>query len=254
MKTVLTVAGSDPSCGAGLQIDISVFRALGLHPLSVVASITVQNSLGVKKAVAVETSLVMDQLEALMEDFPVKWLKTGLLGSGLTIESLARFVEDRQLNLVVDPVMVSTSGFHMAGEDEITALREVLLPVTKVITPNIPEAEVLTGLKYRGQDSIEEICDRLRQMGPQWIILKGGHGKDSRAEDILYDGTIRERLSTVRSEGTFHGTGCVFSAALTGYLALDKDIIEATRGAKEYVSRAIVNAYLPGKGMAYLKL
>jgi hydroxymethylpyrimidine/phosphomethylpyrimidine kinase len=254
MRAVLTVAGSDPSSGAGIQVDIRVFQSLGLHPLSAIAAITVQNSLGVKKSVPVDTSLVIEQIEALLEDFSVEWLKTGLLGSASTVEALAGLIKKRALKAVVDPVMVSTSGHALADSNTIEAVKEVLIPVATVITPNIPEAEALTDIKYEDNSSVEEICKRLKSMGPQWVVLKGGHRGPGVAEDILFDGNTVERFSSSKVEGDFHGTGCVFSSALAGYLALGSEIKEAMAKTKQYVRQAIEDAYRPAKAMAYLRV
>jgi len=253
MKAVLTVAGSDPSSGAGLQADIRVFHNLGLHPLSVVTSITVQNSLGVKDVFPLEPSLVIRQLQALLEDFSVEWMKTGILGNTETVEAIAKLIEETNIKVVVDPIIISTSGFPLCNNSAREAMKELLIPKAAAITPNIPEAEMLTGIKFQPQLS-DEFYNALLSLGAKWIILKGGHFQGKIAEDILIQKTSIERFSSEKVEGVFHGTGCVFSAALTGYLALGYDIKNALINAKKYINKAIKEAYNPAKGMAYLRI
>ncbi len=250
MKTALTVAGSDPSSGAGIQADIRVFHSIGVHPLSVVASITVQNSMGVSRVVPIETGLVVEQLQALLEDFHVSCLKTGLLGSSDTVKALSEVIKRHKLRAVVDPVLRSTSGYELTEPEVLTAYRQYLLPVTTVLTPNVPEAEALTGLSYRDHGP-EPLLRSLRALGPEWVVLKGGHRPDHPGCDILFGDGLMEEFPSEVHEGQFHGTGCVFSASLTACLALGDDIHTAMKRAKAFVQRALGRAYRPGRGMLY---
>lgn len=253
MKNALTIAGSDPSSGAGIQADIRVFQTIGVHPLSVVSSITVQNSLGVKRVVPLDALLVIEQLEAIIEDFEVLWLKTGLLGTARTVAAIAELVEKYSLRAVVDPVLVSTSAHKLTEPETVRAYRDFLFPVSTVVTPNIPEAEAITGLSYRSVGP-EGLCSAIKELGPEWVVLKGGHRKDSPAKDILFGKGVIKEFSSEVYRGEFHGTGCVFSSALTAYLALNEDIETAVRKAKGFVSNAIKGAYKPAKGMFYLRI
>lgn len=253
MKTALTIAGSDPTGGAGLQADIRVFRAFGVHGLSVPSALTAQSTEGVDYIWPVEAPLFRRQLEVLLEDIRPDALKTGMLYTTGAVEETARAVSARSLpNLVVDPVAISSTGVSLIEEGALDALRERLFPLSRVITPNIYEAALLTGINTEAAD-MELAARRLREMGPEAVIVTGGH-LEGVAVDLYFDGAEVHRLEGEKAEGDYHGTGCAFSAAIAALLALGHTPLEAARGAKEFIQEAIRKAHAPGRGMRVLYL
>ncbi len=240
---VATIAGSDPSGGAGLQADLRVFTLLGAYGQTVITAATVQNSLGVKGFEALEATLVRDQLEALFEDLPPWAVKTGMLATMQIIEAVAEVLRKYRPVLVVDPVMVSASGHPLLSPEAVETLKARLLPLADVMTPNLPEAQVLTGkeaLSLRGQASLEKLVQDLYALGPKAVILKGGHTSGPEAVDLVYDGRECASIRAPRLQGPIgHGTGCSFSAALTVYLAQGLSLLEAAHRAKNFVYLAL---------------
>ena len=238
---VASIAGSDPSGGAGVQADLRVFTLLGAYGQTVITALTVQNSLGVKSFQAAPPALVKAQLEALFEDLPPIALKTGMLAKAETVYAVAEVLERHRPLLVVDPVMVSQSGHPLISEEATKALKERLLPLATVVTPNLPEASVLLGEKVEKPN--EEAAREFLKLGPQAVVLKGGHAEGPGASDLLYDGENLFRYESPRVEGSVgHGTGCTFSAALTVYLAQGIPLREAVRKAKDFVYLALLSA------------
>ena len=254
MKSVLTIAGSDPSGGAGLQADLKVFRAFGLHGLSVVAALTAQSTVGVARVLPVERDFLDEQLEVLLADIRPEALKTGLLYTSWAVELTAEKVRRHELrNLVIDPVTVSSSGACLVSDGTLDRMREELFPFARVITPNIYEASVLTGLNVEDEDGMEKAALALKAMGPEVIIITGGHLKNM-TTDLFYDGETLQRLGSPKLHGEYHGTGCAFSAALAAALAQGDTPHQAALKAKDFVTSAIRNAYNPGRGMGILSL
>ncbi len=241
---VATIAGSDPSGGAGVQADLRVFTLLGAFGQTVITSLTVQNSLGVKSWQAVDPGLVAAQLEALVEDFPPVAVKTGMLAKAETIEKVSKVLACFRPLLVVDPVILAKGGEFLLEQDAISALKEYLFPLATVITPNLPEAEILLGKKIPPGGE-EEACKELLSLGPKAIILKGGHAGGLLAKDYIYDGQEMVELSLPRImvERIGHGTGCTFSAALTVYLAQGLSLSLASSKAKQFVTLALISAW-----------
>ncbi len=237
---VATIAGSDPSGGAGLQTDLRVFTLLGAFGQTVITALTVQNSLGVKGWEAVPAEMVRAQLEALFEDLPPLAIKTGMLAQTETVLAVADVLERKRPLLVVDPVMVAKGGEPLLKEEALVAYRERLLPLAKVVTPNLPEAEVLLGKRIK---SPQEAAQKLLELGPEAVVLKGGHAPGEEVEDILAErrGLFSFRVPRVKGN-VGHGTGCTFAAALTVFLAQGRSLCEAVAQAQEFVYLGLLGA------------
>jgi hydroxymethylpyrimidine/phosphomethylpyrimidine kinase len=235
----LTIAGSDPSGGAGIQADLKTFHQFGVYGEAVVTLLTVQNSVRVSRVEVMPVSLVLEQIEAVLEDIPPAAAKTGALGSAEMVRAVARAAAGFRFPLVVDPVMVSKHGLPLLPETAAAAIREELLPRGTLITPNVPEAEAITGMTIRTLDDVRRAAERICGMGARAVLIKGGH-LDSGATDDLYDGAKwREfpapRLATRHT----HGTGCTYSAAITAGLASGLALTEAVERAKRFIHEAI---------------
>ena len=235
----LTVAGSDPSGGAGIQADLKTFHQFGVYGEAVVTLLTVQNSVRVSRVEVMPISLVLEQIEAVLEDIPPAAAKTGALGSAEMVRAVARAAAGFRFPLVVDPVMVSKHGLPLLPETAAAAIREELLPRAMIVTPNLPEAEALTGMTIRSLDDMRRAAERICEMGARAVLIKGGH-LDSGATDVLYDGVEwREfpapRLATRHT----HGTGCTYSAAIAAGLASGLALTGAVERAKRFIHEAI---------------
>ncbi len=253
MKIALTIAGSDPTGGAGLQADLKVFRAFEVHGLSVVSAITAQNTKGVDSIYPVDRDFLEKQLRILLSDIKPDALKIGMLYSGWAVEIVAEMLKEYSLsNLVIDPVTVSSSGTSLADNGTLDAIREKLFPFSKVITPNIYEASVLTGIRIEEKNDIKNAARVLKDMGPEVVVITGGH-LEAAAMDLYY-GEGFHNIEGEKIKGEYHGTGCAFSAAVTALLALGNIPIEAVRRAKEFLNNSIKKAYHPGRGMGLLYL
>lgn len=251
-KIVLTIAGSDPTGGAGLQMDLKVFKHFGLHGMAVPSALTVQNTEGVDYAEEVGGNLLMSQLDHLLSDIRPDAVKTGMLYTPEAVGIVAKMIKKHSLeNLVIDPVAVSSSGKSLTEEGTLDAVREKLLPLARVITPNIYEASLFTGESMETGADVEDAARILKDMGPEAVIITGGHLKE-RTVDLYYDGTEFQRLEGDEIEGEFHGTGCAFSSAVAAGLALGDAPLEAARRAKSFVEGAIRRAISPGRGMGLL--
>ena len=251
MKTALTIAGSDPTGGAGLQLDLKVFKSFGVHGLSVVAALTAQDTQGVDSIFPVDRDTLEKQLRVLLSDIKPDALKIGMLFSGWAVEVIADMLEKSALrNLVIDPVTVSSSGTSLVDEGTLDSIREDLFPLSRMITPNIYEASVLTGVMIEDRGGMEKAAQILKEMGPEVVLITGGH-LDEIAVDLYYDGEFHS-VEGHKIKGEYHGTGCAFSAAVTACLALGNSPLESARKAKEFIHNAIMKAYHPGKGMGLL--
>lgn len=244
----LTVAGSDSGGGAGIQADLKTFAAHGVYGLSVITAVTAQNTQGVSAVQVLKPATVLSQIGAVITDFSVAALKTGMLANATLVEAVARAIRSAQLGpLVVDPVMVSKSGDRLLDERAVAALTGELLPLAALVTPNLPEAEVLTGMRVRTLEDQREAARRIVGMGARAVVVKGGHTESAEIVDVLLDGQSLTEFRIARVPGTnTHGTGCTFSAAITAQLALGLGIREAIPLAQAYVAKAIRNA--PGLG------
>jgi len=252
MKIALTIAGSDPTGGAGFQADLKVFSALGVYGLSVPACLTAQNTSGVKRVLPIPPDFVKEELETLLRDIKPDALKTGMLLSKETIRVIADSIRKHRLkNFVIDPVYISSSGKKLIEPGGISILREYLLPLARVITPNLKEAEALTGISISSLDEMAEAAWSIKELGPEVVIITGGHLKGDPA-DLYCDGKDFHLIKGKRIPGQYHGTGCAYSAAITALLAKGEKPLEAARGAKRFVEKAIRNSFQPGKGMGIL--
>jgi hydroxymethylpyrimidine/phosphomethylpyrimidine kinase len=246
----LTIAGSDSGGGAGIQADLKTFAALGVHGTSVLTCITAQNPRGVRAVQACRPELVRAQLEAVFAELPPAAVKTGMLFCRENIGAVADFFRGRgRLPLVVDPVMVATSGNALLQRAAGNALRHQLLPLAALVTPNLPEAEALTGIRIADVESMRRAARQLRQQHGCAVLVKGGHlPRSNEAVDIFYDGRaeLLLRAPFVRAVNT-HGTGCAYSAAIVAYLALGCALPLAVARAKEYITRAIAHSVRAGR-------
>jgi hydroxymethylpyrimidine/phosphomethylpyrimidine kinase len=237
----LTIAGSDSGGGAGIQADLKTFQALGVYGASAIAAITAQNTLGVRAVHEVPESVVAAQIDAVAEDLGVDGAKTGMLSSAAIIATVADRVRQWGFAdvLVVDPVMVAKSGDRLLREDAVRALRHDLLPLAAVVTPNLPEAEVLVGHPISDDAGVEQAAREIVDLGPRAVVMKGGH-RAGDPVDVLFDGSAFHRFPAPRvATKNTHGTGCTFSAAIAAQLARGAGLVDAVAVAKRYLYEAI---------------
>ena len=249
MAKALTVAGSDSGGGAGIQADLKSFAALGVYGASVITAITAQNTVGVTAVHDVPPDIVSMQFDAVMEDIGADAVKTGMLSSSATIEVVADKIQHHGVvNLVVDPVMVAKSGDPLLQPEAVSTLRDVLLPLASVATPNLPEAEALLGGRIETQEDARRAAEAIHNLGARSVVIKGGHLAGD-ANDIFYDGSQFEEFPArrIHTENT-HGTGCTFASAIAAGLAKGLSSRDAVAEAKEYVTGAIRDSYSIGRG------
>lgn len=244
----LTVAGSDSGGGAGIQADIKAISATGGYACSVITALTAQNTCGVTGVMPVPTDFIKAQFDAVFTDIPVKAVKVGMLADVPTIEVVAAAIREYQPAFVVlDPVMVATSGDLLLAEDAVTTLIEQMLPLADVITPNLPEAMTLLGKRGEAEPEDEagllSLCQQLLQLGAKSVLVKGGHQKSAESVDYWVSSERTERYTSARinTENT-HGTGCTLSASIASFLAQGADLPTAIGQAKDYISAAIAHA------------
>ncbi len=247
---VLTIAGSDSGGGAGIQADLKTFQELEVFGTSVLTAVTAQNTRGVHGVEAVSPELITQQLDAIGSDFSIAACKTGMLFDAARIEAVATGVKRHVFNrLVVDPVMIAKGGAPLLQNTAVDALKTSLLPLATVVTPNVPEAEVLTGLTIRSFNDRLEAARRMLAYGVRAVILKGGHLEGETAEDLIMTESEVFLLSAPRIQTSdTHGTGCTFSAALTAELAKGRSIMEAAVTAKRFIQSAITHGLEIGAG------
>jgi hydroxymethylpyrimidine/phosphomethylpyrimidine kinase len=245
----LTIAGSDSGGGAGIQADLKTFRAYGVHGTSAITCLTAQNPDEVRLVEAVSPDMVRTQIETVAAGFPVAATKTGMLFSAPIIRVVAETVAGCAIpNLVVDPVMVATSGARLLQEDAVDALMRELLPRAVVVTPNLPEAEALLGEAISTPGQLRDAARRLATRYETWCVVKGGHLAGDEVLDVLSDGSAAEEWRSPRIDAIeTHGTGCTFSAATAAGLALGLTVIDAVARAKEFVARALATARPAGR-------
>ncbi len=246
----LTIAGSDSSGGAGIQADLKTFQALGVYGASAITALTAQNTVGVRAVHEVLPAMIAAQIDAVVEDLGVDGVKTGMLSSAEIIAVVADRVPHWGLAriLVVDPVMVAKSGDRLLREDAVQALRSELLPLAAVLTPNLPEAEVLVGRPIVTDEDVRRAAREILDMGPRSVVMKGGH-RVGDPVDVLFDGREFHSFPSPRVATTStHGTGCTFSAAIAAGLAQGLEIPEAVARAKSYLLVAIQRARPLGEG------
>lgn len=252
---VMVFAASDPSGGAGLQADIMTLSSMGCHPLSVLTALTVQDSAGVEGTLAVDADWVADQARTLLEDMPVAAFKIGMLGSVENIAAIAEILSDYpDIPLVLDPVLASGRGDELASEDMISALRELLLPQTTVLTPNSLEARRLALDESDDEDDpdLAECARRLVGGGAEYVLITGTHEQGAQVVNVLYGENGRIRADAwERLPGSYHGSGCTLASAIAANLANGLDLVEAVRDAQDYTWQALANGFRPGMGQYF---
>jgi len=251
MKQALSIAGSDSGGGAGIQADLKTFHAHGVFGASVITAITAQNTSEVRAAWDLPVEWIRAQLEAVLDDSEIGAAKTGMLSSAAIIETVADVLDARGVkNLVVDPVMISKSGYRLLRDDAVDALATRLVPMARVVTPNLHEASLLTAAKIESIDDMKRAAERIAALGARAVVVKGGHAPFALAVDVLLaDGELHElRPDRPARERSVHGTGCTFSAAITARLALGEPLLTAIEKAKRYITRVIAAAPDVGHG------
>jgi hydroxymethylpyrimidine/phosphomethylpyrimidine kinase len=251
MRTALTIAGSDSGGGAGIQADLKTFAAHGLFGTSAITAVTAQNTLGVTAWLAMPADLVTAQIEAVAADFELRAVKIGMLGNAAIVEAVAAAIAELDLpEVVVDPVMIAKSGDRLLDGDAVDALKRELLPRAHVVTPNVPEAEVLSGITITSIDDMWSAARRILALGPRVVLVKGGHleGPESIDVAVSSDDAFEMRRPRVETRNT-HGTGCTLSSAIAANLALGLTPRDALQRAREYLDGAIRNA--PGLGRGH---
>jgi hydroxymethylpyrimidine/phosphomethylpyrimidine kinase len=249
LAKALTIAGSDSGGGAGIQADLKTFAALGVYGMSAITAITAQNTCGVSAVQGIDPDVVAAQIRAVVTDIGVGAAKTGMLFSAEIIQAVALTVRSVGLHLlVVDPVMVATSGDRLLQREAEESMRRAMLPLATVVTPNLAETEVLVGRQVASLDEMRAAAEEIVAGGARAVVVKGGHAI-TQATDVFYDGSHMELLqSEVVATSNTHGTGCTFAAAICAYLARGAELLEAVRRAKIYITGALRHSLTIGQG------
>lgn len=250
---VLTIGGSDSGGGAGIQADLKTMLALGVHGMSVITAITAQNSIGVQGAWVQPEAAIRAQLTSVMSDIGAQAIKTGMLANSGVVATVAELLASLPSNvdvpIVVDPVGVSKHGDVLLADEALTMVRERLLPLATLVTPNLYEVSKLTGVEVRSDADLGEAAVAVAKLGPRWVLIKGGH-LDGDAVDLLFDGQREYRFTAPRLDNRHtHGTGCTLSAAIAAYLARGYAMPAAVGAAKEYITEAIRSGFALGRGI-----
>lgn len=250
MEQVLTIAGSDSGGGAGIQADLKTMTSFKTYGASVITAVTAQNTLGVQGVKVLSKNVVARQLDSVLTDLDFSAAKTGMLANKEIIKVVAEKVKEYSLdNLVVDPVMVATSGDVLLEEAAIETLAKELIPLARVITPNLEEAKVLAGYEVEAAVDLKELAKELYDLGAETVLVKGGHSKDSQSLDLFYDGDEYTELTAPKIEtDNTHGTGCTLSSAIASNLALGYELLPALKRSKEFITQAIKEGVTVGSG------
>ena len=249
MRTVLTIAGSDSGGGAGIQADIKAISANGAFGMSVITAVTAQNTQEVRSVQHIDLDIIQDQLEAVFDDIPVDAVKIGMLGNVETVHVVAKaLLKYKPKCIVVDPVMISKGGHSLLEQSAVEALKKEILPLSSIITPNIPEAEVLIGRSLQTEEEMYKACEEIMQTGVEAVLIKGGHLMGS-PNDLFYNGEDFHWLKAERIQTkNTHGTGCTLSSAIAANLAKGMTLLEAVTLAKQYITTAITHSLSLGSG------
>lgn len=249
--TALTIAGSDSGGGAGIQADLKTFLACRVHGMSAITAVTVQNSLGVSGFYELPPHAVAEQIESVATDIGVGAAKTGMLASAAIIEAVADTVQRLRIApFVVDPVAASQHGDALLRPDALAALRDRVLPLATVVTPNLGEVRLLTGIEVRDRSGMRDAARALSELGPQWVLVKGGHLPGGDAVDVLYDGTSFEELASPRFDTPHtHGSGDTLASAICAALARGLPVEEAVRFGKRFIAGAVEHGFPLGAGL-----
>jgi len=248
---VLVFAASDPSSGAGIQADLLTLASLGCHPLTAITALTVQDSVGVRSLQPVAAELVEQQARTILEDMPVAAFKVGVLGSVENVLAVAEIVSDYpEIPLVLDPVLVSGRGDELSGEEVISAIREMLLPQTTIITPNTPEARRLAESDDdEGEPTVDTCAERLLEMGAQYVLITGTHENTPDVVNTLFGAEgLQRRDRWERLPGSYHGSGCTLASAIAGCIAGGAGIEDAVRDAQDYTWQTLKHGFQAGMG------
>jgi len=258
----LTIAGSDSGGGAGIEMDLKVFAALGVFGTCAITALTAQNTVGVRGAWEAPAEFVAAQMEAVLDDLPVAAAKTGMLSSEAVVRAVVEVVRRRGLGpLVVDPVVVAKDGTHLLSDGGIASVRDELLPLATIITPNIPEAEALSGMRIRSVEDLPAAAEKLRALGCTWVLVKGGHLSGPEVTDLLLGPDGEQALTSPRiaacpersrGSGQFHGTGCALSAAIAAYLARGHSTPDAVHSARVFLQQLLHQSHALGRGALVL--
>jgi hydroxymethylpyrimidine/phosphomethylpyrimidine kinase len=247
LTSVLTIAGSDSGGGAGIQADLRTFAAFGLHGISATTAVTAQNTHGVASVHPVPAREVQQQIETLLSDFRIGAIKIGMLGTAANVTAVAAALRRvPKYPVVLDPVLASSSGATLLSARGLSALREQLIPLADIITPNLPEAEILLGRRLRLADAATAACDLLR-LGARAVLLKGGHGRGQRVRDFLVDADGIHEFHHMRLNVRARGTGCVLASAIAAGLANGRSLHAAVAGAERFLQKALRHCYRPGR-------
>jgi hydroxymethylpyrimidine/phosphomethylpyrimidine kinase len=254
MRTVLTIAGSDSSAGAGVQADLKTFAAHGVYGTTAITSLTAQGASGISSTFDLPAEVVRSQIEAVAADFRIAGMKTGMLARADVVLTIAHCIEQFAFHdVVVDPILAASDGRPLLSEDGISAQRDRLLPCATVATPNAEEAGLLANLPVRSVEDAREAASRIHRLGARLVVVKGGHLEGPDAVDVMFDGRAFHELRASRSPAPPpHGTGCAFASAIAANLALGESPEEAVRKAKDYVTGAIRHAWQPARGRPLL--
>ena len=248
MIKVLSIAGSDPSGGAGIQVDLKTFQALNAFGMAVPAALTFQNSKGVAGSAPVAPRVLTRQLEVLLSDVRPDAVKTGMLLTKQSVAAAAGSLKRHKIrNVIVDPIIRSSTGRSLLTPDGVDALKKLLFPLALLVTPNIPEAELLSGFRIVTGEDLDYAAGKLLDMGPRFVLIKGGH-RIGPAVDTLYGGKKVFEFSTARQKGDFHGTGCVLSSAITVFIARGLPVEEAVEKGKQFVEKLLKKTQRVGRG------
>ena len=250
MKQVLTIAGSDSGGGAGIQADIKAMSANGVFAMSAITAVTAQNTEEVTDVFELPLSIIAAQIDAVFDDFDVSAVKTGMLSSAEIVKVVAKLLKPQNVtNLVVDPVMIAKSGHRLLKPDAVEALMHELIPLALVVTPNIHEAQQLSGIEIKTLTDARRAAKIIHRLGCRHVLIKGGHLLEERATDLLYDGRFFELFKSefIDTPHT-HGTGCTFASAIAAHLALGKPLTQAVTAAKAYLTEAIRHGLSIGHG------
>ncbi len=248
-KVVLTIGGSDSGGGAGIQADIKTFSVLGLHGTCAVTAITAQNTLGLQRAFGLSNDVVSMQLKSITDDFPVAFAKTGMLYSPEIVNAVSEHLREKEIPFVLDPVIEAEAGGRLLRPEAVRAVKDNLIPLAEVVTPNIFEAEVLTGIRVTDAASAKEAALKISETGAKAVIIKGGH-LDVDCTDLILKGGEVHLQKGQRVKGGNHGVGCTYSAALTSFLALGYSLEEAALKAKDFAAKSISHSMDVGRGVA----
>ena len=245
----LTIAGSDSGGGAGIQADLKTFASLGVYGTSAITAVTSQNTLGVTDIVNVPAKSVISQIEAVISDIGTDSIKIGMLSNASIVNAVSSYISQSNFEkVIVDPVMISKSGYKLLSESAIKSMIKMLIPISFIITPNIPEASIISKTKIHSIESAKIAAKKIVKLGAKACIVKGGHF-DGPPIDVFYDGKKYETFKSERiNTKNTHGTGCTFSAAIAAYIAKGENIISAISKSKNYINCAIQEDFLVGKG------